>query len=111
MNIDNLTIGEAKQIISLLAEVDKKKDVPFRVGAAYLIRTVTYATVGIVERITGDFLEMSSASWVADTGRFHNALVNGTLSEVEPIPDEFIVAVSAIVDAAQWKHELPTEQK
>lgn len=109
MNIDELTIGQAKEISSLFP-ADGDAQTPFKVGKAYLIRTVTYATVGVVDGITGGFLEMSSASWVADTGRFYDALVNGALSEVEPFPNGVIVAIASIVDATLWKHKLPTEQ-
>jgi hypothetical protein len=35
----------------------------------------------------------------------------GSLAEVEPYPDEVIVATAAIVDAARWDHPLPREPK
>ena len=80
------------------------------VGKKLFIRTVTYHAVGKVEKIIGNFLELSGASWVADSGRFSNAIKNGTLEEVEPIGTYFVNA-QTIVDFIPWVHDLPTEQK
>jgi len=84
--------------------------VPFKPGQSYFVRTVTYHLVGKVVKVVGDFLAMKEASWVADSGRFSNAIKEGTLSEVEPIGEAF-VNVKAITDAFPWKHALPTAQK
>ena len=86
-------------------------EVPFEVGKSYLIRTVTHYAVGRLAKVVGGFLVLKNSSWVADTGRFHDAVSKGTLSEVEPFVDEHFVSLGAIVDATEWKHALPTEQK
>ena len=80
------------------------------VGTKLFIRTVTYHLVGKVEKVFGNFMQLSKASWVADSGRFMNAIKNGTLNEVEPVGDAF-VNINAITDAFPWKHDLPKEQK
>ena len=85
-------------------------EVPFEVKKSYFIRTVTYHLVGKVKKITGNFLELEQASWVADSGRFMNAIKNGTLDEVEPVGVVYI-NIDSITDAFDWKHALPTEQK
>ena len=87
-----------------------KKLYPFKIGEKYLVRTVTYFSLGQLERIEGDFLVLSQASWVADTGRFTQALEKGSLSEIE-ITGECFVNINSIVDAFPWKHALPKEQK
>lgn len=87
-----------------------KKIYPFKIGNKYLIRTVSYFALGQLERIDGDFLVLSQASWVADTGRFTQALEKGTLSEVE-LTGECYVNLASIVDAFPWKHDLPKTQK
>lgn len=96
----------------------KKEDVvnidansPFEVGKAYLIRTVTHIDVGIVKSVGEKELVLEDASWVADTGRFHDALKSGTLDEVEPYIDDVILGRGAIIDATRWGHDLPREQK
>lgn len=82
----------------------------FELGKSYFIRTVTYHLVGKLTGIDGDFLLLEEASWVADSGRFMQALQKGALSEVEPVGDA-IVNQQSICDAFPWKHELPKEQK
>lgn len=76
-----------------------------------MIRTVTNYLLGKLEKVTKTDLLLSAASWVADTGRFHVALRDGVLNEVEPYPNEVIVSRGAIVDAAVWNHELPRVAK
>lgn len=83
---------------------------PFEIGKSYFIRTVTYHLVGKVTAIKSGFLVLQEASWIADSGRFTQAIKNGTLSEIEPVGDA-VINVSAITDAFPWWHTLPTVQK
>ena len=55
------------------------------IGKKLFLRTVTYHILGKVERVIGKLLCLSNASWVADSGRFMNAIKQGTLDEVEPV--------------------------
>ena len=80
------------------------------VGGKYYFRTVTYHLVGKVEKRVGKFLELSTASWVADSGRFMNAIKDGALDEVEPTVKAW-VNLDTVTDFYQWKHKLPTKQK
>ncbi len=85
--------------------------VPFAKGLSYFIRTVTYHLVGRVTAIhEGGFIVLEDASWVADSGRFMQAIKEGKLDEVEPVGCA-IVNIAAITDAFPWLHKLPTEQK
>jgi hypothetical protein len=85
---------------------------PFAVGTSVFVRTVTMFHTGKVAKVTDKFLILEDAAWVADTGRFSDALKNGTLSEVEPFPaGPVAVSLGAVVDIAEWKHPLPTAQK
>ena len=80
------------------------------IGQKLFIRTVTYHCVGKVENISGNLMELSTASWIADSGRFSNAIKDGTLDEVEPV-GQMWVNLQSIVDIFPWKHKLPTKQK
>ena len=51
------------------------------------------------------------ASWVADSGRFHNALKDGTLNEIEPFISDVIINRGGIIDVTEWIHDLPKNQK
>lgn len=93
------------------ASVQESPALPFEVGKSYFIRTVTYHTVGRVIAVVGKFLILSDAAWVADSGRFSPAINDGTLSEVEPVRVTVTLNTDSIVDAFDWTHPLPREQK
>ena len=88
-------------------------NIPKLKGTNVFIRTVTLYFTGHVERVTKSWIILSGAAWVADTGRFADALKTGNLNEVEPYPDDAIIRVSrdGVIDVATWKHALPREQK
>ena len=109
MNINELTIGEAKEIARVFSNEEIAN--PFIVGKAYFIRTCTYHLTGRVQAIIGNFIVLNDAAWIADSGRLADALAKGTLNEVEPMPDGTIVSLGAITDAAPWHHDLPKNQK
>lgn len=108
MNIEDLTLREIREVGNMLKSESGGKTCPFHVGTAYLIRTVTHYWTGRVTAITGDFLELEKAAWIADTGRYHEAVSNGVLGEVEPVGNS-IVALGAVIDAVEWKHNLSEE--
>ena len=65
---------------------------------------------GKVVKRMGSFIQLEDAAWIADSGRFSQAILNGELDEVEPVGTMW-VNLSSIVDFFPWKHKLPTEQK
>lgn len=87
------------------------KQIPFVIGGKYFFRTVTYFATGEVVAIHGDFLELGDAAWVADTGRFREAIMQGVLDEVEPVEVPMYVNINTITDAFVWSHKLPRDQK
>lgn len=111
MDIEQLTVKQIKQIQSLLKAPKDETSHPYQIGQAYFIRTVTHYYTGKLERVTAKELVLSTAAWIADSGRFHYALKTGKLNEVEPFPGDIIVGRGAVVDAARWLHELPITQK
>ena len=107
--LDELTIGEAKQLASMFPKC--AQDHPWCIGKNYLIRTVTMIQTGRLVAVTQQELVLEDAAWIADTGRFANALKTGKFDEVEPFPDgQVIVGRGAIVDAIQIS-VTPREQK
>lgn len=113
MDVDSMTIGDFKALQAIFSGGQSDGGSEYELGEKYLIRTVTYATVGRVVRRTSTGLVLDGASWVADTGRFGAALAGGPsqLSEVEFRGDGVRVSLGAIVDADTWRHELPSETK
>jgi len=109
MNIDELTIGEAKRLTAMLKCSQSSHS--FEIGKAYLIRTVTMHYTGRVIEVTDTDVVLSDAAWIADTGRFSTSLATGELEEVEPYPQKVAVSRGAIVDFTEWDHALPRTQK
>lgn len=112
MNINDLTLGQIKEIKAMCGGVENaQQEMPFKIGEAYLFRTVTHIEVGRVVRIKGQFVELEEASWIADTGRYHNCLEKGIFSEVEPYPLYTGINTQSLINYAPWPHALPKEQK
>ena len=102
MNIENLTIAEAREIARLFGTQPATQN-PYEIGKAYFIRTVTYHHTGRLVGVTEHELVFEDAAWIADSGRFADALKSGSFSEVEPFPDgkKIIIGRSMVVDAVQ----------
>ena len=112
--MDELTVGEARQLVAMIvAEASPSKDTgPWAVGHAYLIRTCTMTLLGKLVGVWNQELQLDDAAWIADTGRFADAIKGGPskLAEVEPM-GTVIIGRGSIVDAVAWEHELAKEQK
>ena len=96
-----LTLAELKEIFQ-----EKVVNI-FIPGECVFIRTVTYHLTGRVRRQIGSFVELEEAAWIADSGRFSDAISKGTLSEVEPVPGIVRVNIAAVTDIFQWTNPLP----
>lgn len=94
----------------LLGGESSQSDHPFVIGEKVYLRTVTYHLTGRVVAIKGKFITLEDAAWIADSGRFQQAINKGTLSEVEPVDGPVRVNSESIVDAYEWRHELPRVQ-
>ena len=107
-NVDNLTYGQIKELKSLFGGgvtqhiQNANQDHPFEIGKKYLIRTVTMIQTGMVKSIRGKFLVLEQAAWIADTGRFSDALAKAEFNEVEPFPaGRIIINRSCVIDAVE----------
>jgi hypothetical protein len=106
MSIDDLTIKEARELAALLggATAPQRDDSAWEIGKIYLIRTVTMVDTGKLVGITPQELILEDAAWIADTGRFSDALESAVFEEVEPFPNgKVILGRGAIIDAVQIK--------
>jgi hypothetical protein len=90
---------------------DATDTAPWRVGECYIIRTVTYHLVGRLIWVGPLELVLEDAAWVADSGRWSEALRTGKLSVVEPFLAAVIVGRGSITDATAWPHPLPRDTK
>lgn len=102
MKIDELTIGEAKQLAALFETHTIPAEHGWEIGKIYLIRTVTMIDTGRVVAVMEHEIVLEDAAWIADTGRFSQALETAQFGEVEPFPDgRVIVGRGSIIDAVQ----------
>lgn len=104
MNIESLTIAEARQIAALFNAGQTPSSVshPYEIGKPYLIRTVSMIDTGRVVEVTAQEIVLEDACWIADTGRFSDALKTCNFSETEPFPDgRVIINRSSVIDAVK----------
>lgn len=105
-----LTFADLKELICQPAggAVDPLDPQP---GEQLLIRTVTMTLTGRVTGTSATWILLDDAAWIADTGRFADAIKTGDVAEVEPMGDHVRVARAAIVDVTPWTHPLPDVQR
>ena len=103
MNIDNLTYKNLKEISNLLvtSTTTSAKKHPYEVGKKYLIRTVTMTICGELKNVFESELVFTKASWIADTGRFHDSLKSCNFDEVEPFVNDVIVGRGSLIDCTE----------
>lgn len=101
MNIDDLTLAQAKELARMFGGTNQHEN-PFAIGKCYLIRTVTMIQTGRLVQVTQTELVLEDAAWIADTGRFSEALVSLNFNEVEPFPDgRVIIGRGSLIDACE----------
>lgn len=104
MNIEELTIGQAKEIARMLgvSQQQQASAHPYQIGQPYFIRTVTHHHTGRLVAVTEHELVLEDAAWIADDGRFADVLKSGQFGEVEPFPDgPVIIGRGSIIDAVR----------
>lgn len=125
INVNELTIAQVKEIAAMfpnqapslslasatIESIADTSSAPVEIGKSYLFRTVTHIEVGKVKSVHGNFITLEQASWIADTGRYHDCLAKGVFNEVEPYPETTTINAASLINYAPWSHALPTEQK
>ena len=99
--LDDLTIGDARRLASMFGaqSIDTSA---WEIGKNYLIRTVTMIDTGRLVAVTEHELILEDAAWIADTGRFAEAVEKAEFGEVEPFPaGRVIIGRGAVIDAVQ----------
>ena len=104
------TIDKLAALLALLGDgtseqksTTEPKAHPFwKIGQGYFVRTVTYHVTGVLIHMTDTELVLENAAWIADSGRFAQAMNGGEFSEVEPWPDGVPVLIgrASIQDAS-----------
>ena len=111
MNIEDLTLKQIRELTGLLNISQPTDASAWEVGKIYLIRTVTMIDTGRLVHVTPNELVLEEAAWIADTGRFTQAVAKAEFGEVEPFPDgRVIIGRGSIIDAVTIK-QAPRSQK
>ena len=109
MNIEDLTLKQIRELSGMFAR--QSDDSAWEIGKNYLIRTVTMIDTGRLVAVTANELVLEDAAWVADTGRFAQAVESAEFGEVEPFPSgRVIIGRGSVIDAVQIKM-IPRSQK
>lgn len=116
MNINDLTLGELKQIQNMVIGVGAEHMEAYvhpLEGRNVIIRTVTMIYTGLLHSITNDEYVLLNCSWIPDTGRWMQFVAKGTVTECEPYPADLLVYVGrgSVVDKCELRAALPREQK
>lgn len=115
MDINDLTIGQAKELSALFSgKCAVVSDHPYTIGDTWFVRTVTHHLVGKLKAVGQQELVMEGGTvmWVADDGRFKDAIEGGKFKETEPYgSQDVIIGRGSIVDATRLKIEIKVVQK
>ena len=112
IDIDKLTIGEVKELVRLLGGNPAADDSHWEIGRTYFIRTVTHHLTGRLVKVTTQELVLEDGAWIADDGRFADALKSGEFKEVEPFQDgAVIVGRGSLIDAQRVTFKAPRSQR
>lgn len=102
-----LSLSDVRELIG----GTEQKKCPVKVGQKIFVRTVTYHYTGEVKDISCyPYVQLKNAAWIADSGRFSDALKSCEFGEVEPYPDDIWLNFETATDVTQIK-KLPLEQK
>lgn len=105
MDIDDLTIGQAKELSQMFGKCEavaaaENPASPWEIGKKYFIRTVTMYLTGELISVSEKELVLKDGAWIADSGRFNEALIDiNNCKEVEPFQNPVIVGRGSIIDA------------
>jgi hypothetical protein len=110
LTIEGITYVPKDSINQKVIELNGEESL-WMIGKNYLIRTVTMIQIGKLIKVTEKELLLENACWVADTGRFNEALSKGSLNEVELFNMPVMVGRGTVIDATEWIHDLPKINK
>ena len=116
MNIDDLTIGQLREIQSMnLSNTPTKSEHNYGnlLNHNVIVRTVTMIYTGRLEGVTITDLVLNDCSWIPETDRYMQFVENGSIRECEPYPSGLLVYINrgALLDMCELRKELPRSQK
>lgn len=117
MNVENLTIGQARQIAEMFVKTEARRACPYSdaglIGNPIMVRTVTMISVGRLIAVGEHELTLVDVSWIPETGRWQQFIADGAIKECEPYPvgQPVLIGRGSIIDVTAWNSALPSAQK
>lgn len=117
MNLEDLTIGQARQIAEMFGKAETRQPCPYAsaglIGKPTMVRTVTMIYVGRLVAVGDHELTLIDASWIPETGRWQQFISDGAVNECEPYPaaQHVLIGRGSILDVTAWTAALPSVQK
>jgi hypothetical protein len=113
MNINDLTLGQIRELQSIIVAESAQHLSNYPVGKNVIVRTVTMIYTGRLQEVTATDLVLVDCSWIPETERFMQFVANGAVKECEPYPEGLPVYINrgALLDMCELKAELPRSQK
>ncbi len=117
MDVENLTIGQARQIAEMFVKLESWKPCPYAKAAfmdkQIMVRTVTMIYVGRLIAVGEHELTLVDVSWIPETGRWQQFIADGDVNECEPYPaaQHVLIGRGSIIDVTAWAAGLPRIQK
>ena len=116
MNINDLTLGQAKELASLFQPASVPIAMqwhPFEIDKNYIVRTVTMIYTGKLVEVGPQELVLVDCSWIPETDRYMQFVENGSVKECEPYPDgrRVVIGRGGLTDAVVLEAGLPRSQK
>ena len=113
MNINDLTIGQAKELSALFGVAPSSPQHFFEIGKNYIVRTVTMIYTGKLVSVGPNELVLVDAAWIPETDRFMQFVATGAVKECEPYKEgqRVIIGRGGLMDACVLDAPLPRTQK
>lgn len=113
MNINELTLGQIRELQSLITGAPAQHQSNYPVGKNVIVRTVTMIYTGKLQEVTESDLVLVDCSWIPETDRFMQFVAEGKVKECEPYPDGLHVYINrgALLDMCELRKDLPRSQK
>ena len=112
-DVEYIRKDQANNELKDMIEDYQSMEYPFNIGGKYFIRTVTHYFTGQLVAVYDQEIVLRDVSWIANTGRYHNAMQTWSFDEVEPYPpgSPVIIGRGSIIDAYESNLLLPRETK
>lgn len=108
VSLNNETFIHEEDAKKMYATIPVKPGKPVvEVGQTVIIRGIPFYYIGRITYVDDKRLVLENACWLADSGRWSEALQTGDINECEKYPDPVELRTDLCCDITLWKNPLP----